>query len=287
MTAPAGFVRLLPLVALTMVAFAANSLLNKVALAETGTGPSSFAAIRLASGTLVLSALVLAGRGAARLRVALNPANGAALAVYVLGFSFAYVTLDAGLGALILFGAVQVTMFAGGVLAGETIPPRRWAGAALAFLGLVWVLMPSGSVAVPLGGAGLMLAAGIGWGLFSLRGRQGGDPLAATAAAFALALLPALAFAMIRPDALSAAGAALAMVSGGVTSGLGYALWYRVLPALGASLAAVAQLSVPILAMAGGGLFLGETLSLRFVVATALVIGGVMIAVPRPVPPAR
>ncbi|MFC2970098.1 DMT family transporter [Acidimangrovimonas pyrenivorans] len=269
--------RLLVLTTLTMIAFAANSVLNRLALADGAIGPSAFAALRLGSGAVALAALVaLRGR---RLPLAESGrwAAVAALAVYVLGFSYAYLSLDAGIGALILFGAVQITMFAGAVLAREPVPPRRWAGAALAFAGLAWLFWPGGHDAPAPLGAALMAAAGVGWGLYSLRGRGASDSLAATAANFALAVPLGLAALLLVPDGapLTAPGIGLALTSGVVTSGLGYALWYRVLPELPATIAAVAQLTVPLIAMAGGALFLGETLTLRFTGAALLVLGGI------------
>jgi len=289
MSAPRPALGLAALCAVTMVAFAANSLLNRLALAEGTTGPASFAAIRLAAGAAVLCALVLAGRGGTgRLRSELRPGHAASLAVYMLGFSFAYVTLDAGLGALILFGAVQITMFAGGMVAGDAIPPRRLSGAGLAMAGLVGLLWPAGASAPPLAGAILMTLAGIGWGIFSLKGRGGRDPLGAMAGSFLLALPAGLvALAAVGGDGLDTRGALLAVISGAVTSGLGYALWYRVLPQLASSAAAVLQLSVPVLAMAGGAVFLGEVVGVRATVAAVVVLGGVALAVTAPSAPAR
>jgi len=277
------------LCAVTMCAFAANSLLNRLALTGGDTGPAAFATIRLGAGAVVLCALVMGGRDApARLRTGVQGGRAAALAIYMLGFSFAYVTLDAGLGALILFGAVQITMFAGGMVAGDTIPARRLAGAGLAMAGLVGLLWPAGATAPPLAGALLMTVAGIGWGVFSLKGRRGQDPLATMAGSFLLAL-PAglLALAVVGGDGLDARGALLAVLSGAVTSGLGYALWSRVLPRLASSAAAVLQLSVPVIAMAGGVALLGETVGIRAIGAGIMVLGGVALAVTAPSAPAR
>lgn len=273
--------RLAGLVGLAMLAFAGNSLLNRAALAQTPISPALFAAVRLVSGAVVLSALVRLRGLRVPLRSAGRIGDAAALALYVLGFSFAYRWLNAGIGALVLFGTVQITMFAGAVLGGEALPPRRWAGAGLAFAGLVWLLWPSGPTPLPPQGAALMAAAGLGWGLYSLRGRRAQDeaaqdPTARTAANFLLAAPLALAvLAVAGPGALDGTGLALAVISGAVTSGLGYALWYAVLPRLKASGAAVAQLTVPVIAVAGGLVLLGEAPSLRLVLAAALVLGGV------------
>ena len=173
-------------------------------------------------------------------------------------------------------------MFAGAVLSSEAVPGRRWAGAVLAFSGLAWLLWPQGATAPDPAGAALMLAAALGWGLFSLRGRRGKDPLADTTWAFILACPAGVALALVLPDGMTTTGAALAIVSGALTSGLGYALWYRVLPQIAASTAALAQLSVPLLAMAGGAALLDEALTARFALATALVVAGVALGLSRP-----
>lgn len=292
--------RLLLLIALTMCAFAANSLLNRAALSggvdAALMGPAGFALIRLASGAAMLW-LLARGRAASALRMPMKTpitpmtpmtlrargVGAVTLAVYVLGFSFAYLTLEAGTGALILFGAVQLTMLAGALLGGEHVPPRRWLGAALAFCGVV-VLSAPGAVGRPdVTGVLLMAAAGCGWGIYSLNGRRAGDPLAATAVNFLLALPFALIAALMLPDwdRASLPGIALAVVSGAVTSGLGYALWYSVLPQLPAAVAAVAQLSVPVIAAIGGAALLGEAPGLRFWLAAVLVIGGVLLSLRR------
>ena len=270
--------RLFLLTALTMTAFAANSVLTRLALTGTALGPGNFAAIRLASGAVMLMALVALRPRAAPLPLRARLPGAAMLALYVLGFSFAYVTLDAGVGALLLFGGVQITMFAGALVLRESIPPIRWIGAGIAFAGLAWVLWPAGRSAPDPLGAALMLAAALGWGLYSLIGRKARAPLDATAWSFALALPAGLVAAWAAPGSLDWAGVGLAVASGALTSGLGYALWYAVLPGLGATIAAIAQLTVPILAMAGGMVFLGEPVTLRFVLAATLVLGGVALS---------
>lgn len=269
--------RLFLLTALAMVAFAANSLLNRLALESAAAAPAGFAALRLASGALCLWLLV-------RLRGGQVPWVGgimapAALALYMLGFSFAYVTLPAGLGALILFGGVQITMFVGALAGGEVVSRQRWAGAGLAFAGLVWLLWPQGGADRPdLAGAALMAAAALGWGIYSLAGRGAVDPLAMTARNFLFALPAAVIALALAGGGMTPRGAMLAVISGAVTSGMGYALWYAVLPRLTASAAAVAQLTVPVIAMAGAMLLLSEPLTLRFVIAALLVLGGVALA---------
>lgn len=270
--------RLIGLTALVMVAFAANSVLNRLALETGTTGPSSFALIRLVSGAALLSALVVLQGKPAALKPRLSLLPGVlTLTLYILGFSFAYKSLPAGVGALILFGGVQITMFLGAVWAREPLPGLRILGAAIAFGGLVWLMAPGAARPDPLGFA-LMSAAALGWGLFSLIGRRAGAPLPTMSASFLWALpLGVLAYALW-PDGTDARGAALAVVSGAITSGLGYALWYSVLPGLRAATAAVVQLTVPIIAMAGGMVFLSEPLTLRFALAAALVLGGVALS---------
>ena len=270
--------RLFLLIIVVMVAFAANSLLNRAALASGAMGPSSFAALRLISGALCLALMLRARGGGGFSLPRFQPYGMLSLSLYVLGFSFAYVSLPAGLGALILFGGVQITMFAGSVILREPIPTRRWLGALIAFAGLCWLLWPVPGSAVYPAGAVLMVGAAVGWGLYSLIGRRSVDGLADTAGNFIYAVPLGVAVALILPDAISAYGALLAVVSGAVTSGLGYALWYSVLPKITAGAAAVAQLSVPVIALLGGALLLGEVISAAALGAAAVVLGGIALS---------
>lgn len=264
--------KLLVLTVVVMVAFAANSVLNRMAVGAGAIGAVEFAVVRLTAGAVVLLALVaLRGRGWRGASVG----GVVGLAVYLFGFSLAYGHLEAGTGALVLFGVVQVTMFAGALWAGEAVPGRRWAGAALALAGLVVLVAPAGGGWT---GFAAMAAAGVGWGIYSLAGRGARDALAATAGNFGLALGPGVLVAVVVGVDLGAAsgyGLGLAVLSGAVTSGLGYALWYAVLPSLGAGRAAVAQLTVPLIAAAGGAVLIGEAVGWRFAVACLLVLGGV------------
>ncbi|ROQ24873.1 DMT family transporter [Gallaecimonas pentaromativorans] len=260
-------------VTLTMVAFAANSLLCRIALTQSSIDAASFTLLRLVSGALMLSLLVLmrrrplAGHGSWQ--------SALALFGYAAAFSFAYLALATGSGALLLFGAVQATMIGVGLYRGERLGTGQWLGLMLALGGVVVLLLP-GITAPPLASALLMLLAGACWGCYSLWGRAATDPLAASAGNFLKALLPALLLALwlmpsLRVDAL---GVVCAIASGALASGLGYALWYRVLPALKATVAATVQLSVPLLA-ALGGLLLGEGLSWRLVLAACAILGGI------------
>lgn len=269
--------RLVALTALVMVAFAANSVLNRMAVGTGDIDAAAFATIRLASGATILLALLALRDG--RIAAKVSVAGVAGLLVYLFGFSFAYGRLDAGTGALLLFGTVQVVMFGGALLAHEPLPPRRMAGAALALAGLVVLLAPQGSGGLLSFAA--MVAAGIGWGVYSLAGRAAGDALAATAGNFAYALPVGLVVALVAgaaPQQASPYGIGLAILSGAVTSGMGYALWYRILPRLGASRAAVAQLTVPLIAAAGGAALVGEGVGIAFFISAVLVLGGVALA---------
>ncbi|MSU89671.1 EamA family transporter [Rhodobacteraceae bacterium 2CG4] len=275
--------RILLLTVTALVAFAANSILNRAALAGQDMDPAVFTAIRLVSGAAVLAALAAARGGSSILRAG-TPLSAAALLVYAVFFSFAYVTLDTGLGALLLFGGVQITMFGGALLAGQRPGPYRWAGSAMGLAGLAVLFLPGAAAPDPLGAA-MMLLAAAGWGVYSLRGARAGDPLATTAGNFVYAAPVALALMLAAGDPgapVTGTAVALAVASGAAASGLGYAIWYAALPALDASLAAVAQLTVPLIALAGGIVLLGESASLTFALAAALILGGVALAVRGP-----
>ncbi len=275
-TGTGGAARLFAITGVVMAAFAANSILNRAAVGGGHAGPLDFALLRVVSGVVVLAALAGRRGGLAWVR-AMRAVNVGALTLYLIAFSLAYLALPAGAGALILFAAVQITMFAGAVLGGEAIPARRWIGAGLALAGLAWMLLPGSGGLAPGPGA-LMAAAGVGWGVYSLRGRAGGPPLDTTAASFLGAVPFCLLAWVLLPGAgvaWDATGVALALVSGGVTSALGYAAWYSIVPELGATRAAVAQLTVPVIAVLAGVALLGEMLTWRLVLSCALVVGGV------------
>ena len=269
--------RTITLTGVAMLAFAANSLLCRLALQQASIDPASFASVRLASGALML-AIIVRWRLQPGAPTTVQPdwLAAAMLWAYVACFSFAYLTLAAGTGALILFGAVQMTMFGVGLHAGERFTAAAWTGLALAVAGLLYLVSPGLAAPDPLGAA-LMAAAGIALGVYSLRGRRTSTPLAATAANFLravpLALVVSLVFVM-RWHA-EPAGLALAVASGALTSGLGYVIWYAALPGLSALRAATVQLSVPPLAAFGGVLLLAESMSLRLVLASLAILGGV------------
>lgn len=261
-----------------LVAFAGNSLLCRAALAHTHIDAASFTSMRLLSGTVVLSCLVWLRRAARAGRG--NWLSALALFAYAAGFSFSYLHLTAAAGALLLFGAVQTTMIAYGIWSGERMRRLQIAGLVLACGGLLGLLLP-GLSAPPLMGALLMLGAGAAWGIYSLRGQRGGDPLQVTAGNFTRAVPMAVALSLLLAGrtSLDPPGLGYAFLSGALTSGVGYAIWYAALPSLEATTAATVQLSVPILAAAGGVFFLGESLTLRLLVASVAIIGGIALVV--------
>jgi drug/metabolite transporter (DMT)-like permease len=267
--------------AAAMLAFAANSLLCRLALADAGIDPASFGAIRVVSGALAL-ALIVRWRAGQETSVRGDWMSAAMLFAYVAFFSFAYVGLAAGTGALILFGAVQLTMFGAALRGGERFAPAAWCGLGLAAAGLVYLVLP-GVSAPPLLGATLMALAGAAWGVYSLRGRGAPDPLRATAGNFLraapLALVLWLPF--IGVAHADAAGIGLAILSGAVTSGVGYALWYTALRGLTAMRAATVQLSVPLITAFAAVLFLAEPLSWRLVLASVAILGGIALVLAR------
>lgn len=259
---------------LAMLAFAGNSLLCRLALKSAGIDPASFTAMRIVSGALVLWLIVLA-RTRSR-AVGGSWISALALFAYAAAFSYAYVDLAAATGALLLFGAVQVTMIGRGLLAGERLHGSQQLGLLLALAGLVGLLLPGLAAPSPRG-AVLMLAAGAAWGVYSLRGRGAGDPLHATAGNFvrAVPLAGALFLLALQGSRMDTAGAAYAVASGALTSGVGYAIWYAALRGLKATSAAIVQLSVPVITAFGGVAMLGETVTPRLLFASAAVLGGV------------
>jgi drug/metabolite transporter (DMT)-like permease len=270
------------LTVLALLAFAGNSLLCRAALRDTAIDPASFTLLRLVSGALML-ALLVGVRRPAQLRAG-SWTSAAALFAYAIAFSYAYIGLSAGTGALILFGAVQASMIGWALLRGERFGVVQILGFVLAVSGLVGLLLP-GLSAPPLAAALLMLVAGMAWGVYSLRGRGAGDPTAITAGNFLRAVpmaVAASAFALVLAPAavqIDVPGSLYAIASGALTSGLGYAIWYRVLPQLRASNAATVQLSVPVVTAVAGVLLLNEPLGLRLVLASIAVLGGVALVV--------
>ena len=261
---------------LAMVAFAANSLLCRLALADAGMDAASFTSIRLLSGAMTLAAFVYFKGGSHTLGG--NWLSATALLAYALGFSFAYISLSAATGALLLFGTVQATMIGYGIISGERPNVKQWVGLSSAFIGLLILFLP-GLEKPPLMGALLMAGAGIAWAVYSLRGRNSGNATQETAGNFlrAAPLAAVLCVPWWSSVNVSMWGVIYALASGVLASGLGYAVWYRVLPSLKATTAATVQLSVPVIAALGGVAFLAEPVSPQLAIATAAILGGVAV----------
>ena len=270
-------VRTIALTVIAMLAFAANSILCRLALAQSGIDPASFTVVRIVSGAAMMAAICAVARGG-------WPKGGSwrgacALFAYAAAFSFAYVTLPAGAGALLLFGAVQATMVITGIVKGEHLTPGQWLGLALALAGLAALVVP-GVTAPPLVGAILMLGAGAAWGAYSLMGRRSADPLGATAGNFLRAVPMALVLALpLIRETPPLAGLTYAALSGAAASGLGYTIWYAALPALSAAEGASVQLSVPVITALAGASLLAEPITLRLGIASLAVLGGIAIVI--------
>ena len=273
-----SYVRIIALTSLAMIAFAGNSLLCRLALKDTSIDAATFTTIRLTSGALMLWLVVRMSR--ATRTGGGNWLSAFALFVYAAGFSFAYVSLPAASGALLLFGAVQATMIGYGIWKGERLLRLQLVGLTLASGGLVGLMLP-GLSAPPLYGSILMLAAGVAWGVYSLRGKGAGDPTKVTAGNFlrAVPIAAALSVVMLNAASLDHAGFWYAVSSGALASGIGYAIWYTALPALTATTAATVQLSVPVIAALGGIFFLGEPITLRLVLASVAILGGIALVI--------
>lgn len=266
------------LIAFTLLAFAANSVLCRIALREGHADPATFSVLRLLAGAAVLLLLQLASRGWGGIRWSL--VNAGLLTAYVFLFSLAYVHLDTATGALLLFGAVQVCMVLWGTLQGERTGLRKWSGIAVAIAGIAILLLPGASMpsALP---AIMMIASGLAWGAYSVRGKRVSDPTGATAGNFLLSVPIIAMLLMLSPEHALADrwGVLLALISGGVTSGLAYVLWYVIVRDISSATASTLQLSVPCLAALGGTLFLGEIPSIRMVIAAVLVLAGILIVI--------
>ncbi|MEP0050022.1 MAG: DMT family transporter [Roseobacter sp.] len=273
--------KLFLITACTMAAFASNSILTRMAIEPGYIDPISFGLLRVLAGAIILFCLLSVNGKRITWRARGRIVGSVSLAVYIIGFSLAYVSLDAGLGALILFGVVQIIMFGYSVFTGAQPTNRQFIGAGVAFVGLIIALWPDtasdalGSVSATL----LMVVAGVGWAVYTLSGKNAENPLGDTAANFAICL-PILALLTLPfVEKVTMTGVSLAVICGALTSGLGYALWYKVLPDLQRSVAAVVQLSVPIIAIFLGAILLGESVTLPVFAAATLVIVGISLAV--------
>ncbi|WP_189408455.1 DMT family transporter [Alteromonas halophila] len=268
------------LASLAMMAFAGNSLLCRMALTQTTVSPGVFTEVRLVSGAVTLLLLALLRRQPA---LKSGSWTGAlALFIYAAGFSYAYVGLSTGTGALLLFGAVQLTMMTAGIMNKESFAPPQLLGIVLAILGLVILLLPGVSAPEP-GPALLMIVAGIAWGVYSLLGQRAFSGLAVTTGNFLrtlpMVILLGLVLVAVDEPGWDREGVLLAIASGTLASALGYAIWYLVLPSLTASIAATLQLSVPVIAAIAGWAFLSEPISVRMLVASITVLGGIALVI--------
>jgi drug/metabolite transporter (DMT)-like permease len=278
MTAPSTDLRLAAITSLAMLAFAGNSLLCRAALRDTAIDAASFTALRLASGALVL--VVILKRRHRPPTAGGSWPMAAMLAAYAACFSFAYRDLTTATGALLLFGGVQLTMTGWGLWLGERLRGMRFLGLTLALAGLIGLLLPGLAAPPPLAAA-LMLAAGAAWGIYSLLGRGAGDPVASTGGNFLRGVVFAavLALSAAGNETVDYRGALYAVLSGAVTSGLGYVLWYAALPSLRATSAATIQLSVPAIAAIGGAVLLAEPITPRLMLASVAILGGIALTI--------
>lgn len=275
---PMAKARLMSLTVLALLAFAGNSLLCRLALATTSIDAATFTSIRLLSGVVTL--LLICAVSARSIKGQGTWLSAVALFSYAAGFSFAYLTLPTGLGALLLFGAVQTSMIGFGLWRGERFSPQQLFGLLLALVGLIGLMLP-GVSAPPLGGALLMVLAGVSWGVYSLRGRGSGDAISLTYGNFMRAFPLALLLSLWMIDAMSVPlmGVAYAVISGALASAVGYAIWYSVLPYLAATKAATLQLSVPVIAAFAGVIVLDEAVTTRLLFASLAILGGIGLVV--------
>ena len=265
--------------ALTLIAFAANSLINRGALIHELIGPGEFATLRVIFGGMTLFFLLVWRNKHIPKPQPIQIKGTVGLATYMIGFSYAYMSLNAGLGALILFGTVQVVMFVAAAFSGERLSIHRWFGSIVALVGLFVLFWPDKNINLPLDSLGLMLLAGWGWAVYSLEGRKVIDPLLTTTWNFIYVFPVTLLVLLITVDGLvvTGHGVFLAFISGAVMSGLGYVLWYWVLPQLDVTIAALSQLLVPVIALVLGSIFLQEIITQRATIAAILIVGGVAV----------
>jgi drug/metabolite transporter (DMT)-like permease len=272
--------KIIILTALALIAFAANSVLCRLALGDEAIDASSFTVIRLLSGAVVLLVILSATGKPAEAPTKGSWAASLMLFIYAVTFSYAYISLDTGTGALILFGAVQITMILLSLLSGTRLHVTEWTGVAISFVGFMYLILPS--VTTPsVSGFLLMTVAGIAWGIYTLKGRKSKSPLSDTTYNFirTLPFVALLALATLGNLQYSAEGILLALISGGITSGIGYAIWYIALAGLSATQAAVVQLTVPVIAALGGLVFASEAITFRFTLSAVMVLGGVLLVV--------
>lgn len=268
------------LTGLALIAFAANSVLCRLALGEQAIDASSFTVIRLLSGAVVLLAILRVNNNKTATQAKGSWSSSLMLFLYALTFSFAYITLDTGTGALILFGSVQITMILLSIISGQRLHTAEWVGVSLSFVGFVYLILP-GVTTPSINGFMLMAVAGVSWGIYTLKGRNSANPLMDTAYNFlrTIPFVTILAVLAIKQVHYSPFGILYAVLSGAIASGIGYAIWYRALAGLSTTQAAVVQLLVPVIAAFGGVVFVSEAVTLRLIISAILVLGGIFIVV--------
>ena len=271
------------LVLLTMLAFSGNAILTRAALSSFNMDPELVLLLRVSSGAITLLLISYLGKYSLKILSRLHFKTAAALSLYLIGFSYAFTNLETGIGVLIQFGVVQLVMFSSSFFTNPKIPKNKSIGAIIAFSGLIFLLWPSENFTLNIAASVLMAIAGMAWGIYSLLGKDAVSAISATTASFVISTPICLVLVIIIPSSSdfswSNTGALLAISSGSITSGMGYALWYYVLPKIPSTNAAVSQLSVPLIAAAGGMIFMQEIITLKFILSCALVLGGIAITI--------
>ena len=266
-----------------MLAFSGNALLTRAALASYNMDPELVLLLRVSAGAITLLLICYLKKYSLKILSNLHLKTAVALSLYLVSFSYAFTGLETGIGVLIQFGVVQLVMFASSFLSDQKVPKNKTIGAIIAFTGLIYLLWPSGDFTINLTSSALMAIAGMAWGIYSVLGKKAASAIAATTASFLISTPICLIFVLLLPNnpdfSWSNTGALLAIASGSVTSGIGYALWYYVLPKIPSTNAAVSQLSVPLIAAAGGMIFMQELITLKFVLSCVLVLGGIALTI--------
>jgi len=266
-----------------MLAFSGNAVLTRAALATYNMDPELVLLLRVSSGAITLLFICYLRKYSLKIFSNLHLKTAAALSLYLVGFSYAFTGLETGIGVLIQFGVVQLVMFASSFLSDQQVPKNKNIGAIIAFTGLIYLLWPSGDFTLDLTSSVLMAIAGMAWGIYSILGKNAESAISSTTASFLISTPICLLFVLLLPNdsdfSWSSTGALLAISSGSITSGIGYALWYYVLPKIPSTNAAVSQLSVPLIAAAGGMIFMQELITLKFVLSCILVLGGIAITI--------
>ena len=280
-----SFIKTIIYTTLALIAFAANSVICRLALKDGAIDPGMFTGIRLFSGAAVLIALVFLSKDKRYEKSKGSWTSAGMLFLYAAAFSYAYVSLETGIGALIIFGMVQITMIASSLISGYKMNVMEWLGIVLALAGFLYLLLP-GASAPSLSGFILMSLSGIGWGIYSLRGKNSKHPLVDTAYNFlrSLPFLILLLYFLAQETNYSTKGILLALLSGIVTSGIGYTIWYTALKGLNSIQASIVQLLVPVLAAMGGVIFIGELISLRLMASSLMILGGILLLIIKRIP---